>query len=584
MRWNYLLPRLVLGALVWVFFAFGFDPLLHRGATATGEYALAARIEVDGFHSAFFPPKADVGHVAIANRNKPGTNLVEFDSLHVELAGSPLLHKNYIIENATVSGLQFGTPRSDSGVLDRKPLIDFGAPDLRINLDIGLSNQSRQWLDQALNLAKGELDPRQLETVQLAEDLKAQWNKRFDDLTARAKAIEARAKSIDAGTEAKGNALDKMQAYRQTAADANKLLADVEQIRTELKQLPQIANRDLRALDEARQRDLERIRKKTELLTLDPQKLSEALLGKQLTERIQQAIAGIAYVKKGLDSVIETPEPERLRGIDVVFQQSPPLPRFLIRNLNFDGKTTFADEPLAISGTVTGITSDPAIHGEPTVVHATCSGQSSMEINAVVDQTHGEPSYGLAVVYRNPQRLESKLGDGGSMAFIVSAATTECRARLQLVKDQVAGDIQLVQSPVRITLDRANPTAVSQNESGFQWEDAIQSTLDGIQNLNATLVISGRTDHPEWKLTSNLGQQLAGSLNSVLTRQIEQQQAKLAARIDAATQEQTMTFRKLLTDRHGQIVAQLNADDDIAKKAVARLTGGKSLNLNQLLR
>jgi uncharacterized protein (TIGR03545 family) len=584
MRWNYLLPRFILGAAIWAFFAFALDPLLHFGIVSSGEYALAARVEMNQFRTGIFPPRASVRNVRVANRQAPGTNLIEFDALHCELNGAALLKKDYVIENAEVTGLRFGTAREDSGILDREPLFDFSFPNLSFDLGIHFSGHGKKWLDSALDYAKGQLDPRQLETVQVAEELRGTWSRRFDDLSARAKAIEAKSKTLEDSADPKGNALEKVNAYRQLAADANKLLAEIEQVRADLRQLPQLANQDMKSLDEARQRDMARIREKVELLQMNPQELSEALLGPELVQRMRQAAGCLAWVHKFMTMVTVDPEPERLRGIDVVFEQRPRLPRFLIRNLKFDGVAELSGGPLNIAGQITGITTEPDVLGEPVVMQASGQGKSQIEVKAILDQTRPEAAYELAVAYRNSESMETQIGDDQSLALTVAAAATECRANLRLAGNQLIGKIDLIQSPVRVSMARHEDASSAENATAVQVNQAIEGVLAGIQNLNSSLSIQGSIEHPELRLSSNLGPQIADGLNTVLVRQIEQQRLALSAKIDAATRAKSDEFRKLLNDRHGEVVKLLSSNDDRTRKLLTRLTADNPLDLKRLIR
>ena len=119
MRWAYVIPRVVIVGLVWLFFQFGFDPLLLRGLIYSAQKAARAKVEMAGLSSQFFSPKLNSTSVRIADRKHPGTNLIEVETLHAKLETKPLLRKSFIVDEATVGGLKWGTPRSDTGLLDR---------------------------------------------------------------------------------------------------------------------------------------------------------------------------------------------------------------------------------------------------------------------------------------------------------------------------------------------------------------------------------------------------------------------------------------------------------------------------------
>src|SRR3712207_5404485 len=97
MRWKYLLPRLVVMALLWAFFVYGFDPLLRRAIISTGQRVVGAKVDIGAVETTFFPPSLRLHEVAVASRSEPGTNLVAFDTFRLQLAGEPLLHGAVVV-------------------------------------------------------------------------------------------------------------------------------------------------------------------------------------------------------------------------------------------------------------------------------------------------------------------------------------------------------------------------------------------------------------------------------------------------------------------------------------------------------
>jgi len=86
MRWKYIVPRAVVLAALWGFFAFGFDPLLKHEVVVEGQSAVTAKVDVATIQTSFFPPAISVTGVRVANHGKPGTNLVEFELARNESA------------------------------------------------------------------------------------------------------------------------------------------------------------------------------------------------------------------------------------------------------------------------------------------------------------------------------------------------------------------------------------------------------------------------------------------------------------------------------------------------------------------
>ncbi|MEO2032239.1 MAG: hypothetical protein ABGZ35_09145, partial [Planctomycetaceae bacterium] len=128
MRWTWLIPRLILMTLIWSAFAFGMDPWLRHTVIQTAQSATGAKADIGSFKTGLFPPLLHVSNVALASASSPGTNLVEFDELQCRLGGNPLLRKSFVIEEARLTGVRFGTVRNDDGQLELHPAPEPQAP------------------------------------------------------------------------------------------------------------------------------------------------------------------------------------------------------------------------------------------------------------------------------------------------------------------------------------------------------------------------------------------------------------------------------------------------------------------------
>ncbi|HNT97082.1 MAG TPA: hypothetical protein PKK31_02315, partial [Elusimicrobiales bacterium] len=117
MRWSYVAPRLTLLVLLWAFFFFAFDPLLKWGMIKGIEKAAKAKAEIAELETGFFPPRLKMAGLAVGDSSAEFTNVVEFAELSFAAEGKPLLEKKLVVEEGTLKGLRFGTPRKTSAKL-----------------------------------------------------------------------------------------------------------------------------------------------------------------------------------------------------------------------------------------------------------------------------------------------------------------------------------------------------------------------------------------------------------------------------------------------------------------------------------
>jgi len=110
------LALILLGGLVLFTLVF-MNPLLERVAESGLEAAFEAKAEVDGLRLDLLKFRFSVASVAVADRDKPMTNLFTTGPLVLSLNPTALFRGKVYIEEGRAASLAFGTPRKTSGAL-----------------------------------------------------------------------------------------------------------------------------------------------------------------------------------------------------------------------------------------------------------------------------------------------------------------------------------------------------------------------------------------------------------------------------------------------------------------------------------
>lgn len=591
MKWGYLIPRFVLVAIVWAFFVFAFDPILRNTVIGLGESAVGAKVGIASLKTTFFPPSLELGAVDVANPNEPMTNIATFKRLQFKLAGKPLLRQSMVIEKARLTGLEWGTKRTKSGRLEvEKPTS--GKPGVKQEPGVvdrfgaKATEEGQEWLDDLINRVEGEFDPNQFESVRLAESLEADWKKRFDDIQSRAKNTEGRARKLqDALKNAKGSTVERLSVYQDAVREGNKLLADVNTMRGDLQGLTGTARGDFDRIQAARVRDMAALRTKLDYRNYDAEKISRSLLGPKFIDRLESASDWIEWLQKYAQALQGAPKPERMRGIEVVFQRPTPQPKFLLKLLQVSGRAKIGEDRMPFKGLITGITSDPALHGKPVVIRIVGQGKGRLDLRSVIDYRTDVPIHELQLAYSLPKSDPIELGDREKLALLVKSGPTNWKADLKLTGDVLTGRLSLRQSPVSITAS-AGP------ELKEEVGRVISGVLSGIHHIEADVILTGTYDRPEWVLHSNLGDQIRDGMQAFVAREIEVRQQELAEKADAVIQEKIGEFQTKLTGRYRETLAQLNLNESQTRALIQRVAGrglgsklpgdlGKRFNLGQ---
>ncbi|MDA1163070.1 MAG: TIGR03545 family protein [Planctomycetota bacterium] len=573
-RWSYILTRGIVVASVWAFFTFAFDPLLRYGAVTAGQQTIQAKVEISTLQTSFFPPRIAITSVAAANRNKPGTNLFEFETLNGDVDGLALMHGSYVLDRAVVNGLSWTTPRADDGLLpDSPPPKESDGPGFGDQLE----KYGKEWASDIFDRAKLEYDPRNLESVRLAEQLEVEWKTDFGGLETRINDVDVRARQLKQLVEQskRANPLQKVEAYRRIADDSARLLRDVSAIREDLKTLPGKANGDLGALDEARKRDQAEIKRKVEELVLDGDKLSEFLLGPTVHHRIRNALAWLDWAGDRANDLSDNPKPERQRGDDILFPMDNPLPGYLARLIEVTGQGEIGGDQMAVEGTIVDVSSDPKLYGKPTVVRMTGHGQAEVQLKAELDRTQDIPSNELDVAYILDQATTNRLGDDDSLAVEVRAGATRWNVHIQTVGEELTGTVVLIQKPVLLI-----PEMKADDETLGRL---IASSMQNIDRIDATVTLSGTIRKPKLQLRTNLGESISNGVKQGFGREVTAKKDALIAQLDSQVTEKHNGLVGLFKGKYGEIFEQLNLRESGIQDLIPKVAG-RTLDPTKLFR
>src|SRR5207247_729798 len=155
--------------------------------------------------------------VHIANRNAPGTNLIEFESLSLDVSGAGLARKSLIVDDGELTGLRWGTPRKDSGLLPETPAETQTREEPAAETDGAIDKLESDMEARAKSLfaglsdrAKLAIDPNQFESVRLGGELEKKWNSDFGRLETEVKDLRTEIDDIKRLVESKdGNKLER---------------------------------------------------------------------------------------------------------------------------------------------------------------------------------------------------------------------------------------------------------------------------------------------------------------------------------------------------------------------------------------
>ena len=553
-RWRAIGPLLLfalLGGVLWLVFA---DRIARRAAERIGTAIVGAKVEIQDLHIDLKNGDVTVRGLTVASPHEALKNLFQADELVADIDVVPLLEKKVVIDRLAANGLRFGTPRTTDGRMA-------GRPD-------GISGrvlaETQRWSEQfqvpALQLATGKidvgtLDPRNLSAIPAAQALTARadssrraWQSGLDNLRLGAAVDSAKA------------TLARLRTARATD------LAALNEARRAIDQLKQARNRVtvlergvtsgaavLRAgvagVDSAKQRDYAFARGLLKLPSLDAPEIGLALFAPTAVAQFQRALywtqLARAHMPPGLLPRADVGPPRTRRsGSTVRFPRAHALPGFLLRSaeLSFQLDPT-APQPKRYAGRLTGLTSDPALYGRPTLFEASApavsAGAMLDHVHAPARDTAGATVQGVRLPVFQLPSLPVRLDPGqgtAQLGFALRGDTIRARWGVRSTHVQWARDSGAARSTVT---------------------DLVWTTLSRITDLQVDAGVSGTLASPRLSVRSNLDEAIAARLRAMVGDEVAAAERRLRAEVDRQVDPVIAPARARVTAVQTEVTARL---------------------------
>ncbi len=570
MRWTYLIPRLLIVAMVWAFFAFGMDPLLRYSAVESLQSVTGAKVDVGGLRTKFFPPTMTIRDVALASAKRPGKNLVQFDEMHFRLEPSSLSRRRFVVEEGHLTGVQFDTDRSDDGQLE---MVDEPVSEEPSWISDKLTELGNDWLQNLTEQVKSELDPNTLETYRVGREMYGKWDTRFEDMTARAKALEPRVRELKVRFEnaKKGDTLEQIEQYLLVSQEAEQLIREAQEFQVELKGIVPEVREDFKSLNESRERDQEKIRHKLSLLKPDGRRITQALLGKPMYRQLQQILTWVEAAREYQSELGQQVRPPRNVGRDFEFAIRNPAPDFLLKRLTLSGQMSIHGEKVPFSATLSDVTEDPKLLQRPCVMELIAEGSRPLNLRITYDATIDEPVAEMIASYADSNPIPLLAGKPQETCLTGTLSDLSWQTQLRVQDSRIEGQIDL-------DSEISNLKFAATEDVRTEIVDAANDAMTSLSKLNATVMIGGTLRDPEINLESDVGEQISEGVKHAFTQQLDIAKERLVAEVNTFAGEQ---IEKLTGRFKGEYDQLMTKNKDVleqigeVREIVATLRSGK---------
>jgi uncharacterized protein (TIGR03545 family) len=568
LNWRYVVPRLAIAVIAVVATSYAIEPLVHKFLTALGERIMRSKVDIKRVDVALTTADVTITGAQVANPRSLDRNLIEFDSATLDIVTSSLFQRRVRVREARMTGVRFNTPRSKSAN------VDVGPGGIDVDLDANVRSLSTNALRQFARIIALDLQE-DLVSIGLAQELSARWPEELQQLDAKVAAhneqVQQLAKSLESSVR---NPIGAATVYPEKVAEVERLRSEYYQLKDELDRIVEQSTRDREAIAIARRHDTGVIRRKLTLRPLDPQQLSQYLLGDELTQETEQMIRWIQLARRYWPSQVELPAADRQSGEDILFPGLKPMPSALIDRLCLEGTFPNGKSNVAWRGEIQNLTTDPAIVGQPMVIRVAAQGEQAIIIEATLDRTTSVARDHIVLSLPAIKQPARTLGNPEQLAIAISPGTMHLWADLHLEGEKLTGRMLVEQK--ELSLQTLLPASY-----GPRIAERVQATACACcDTLQAEIVLAGTLEKPSWQLRSNLGPQLAAHLTTTLNDELALRQQEIGVKLDQYLAGQQQQLDERLTAEREKVQLRLAAgsqDVDDLKRLVAgriRLPGG----------
>ncbi len=511
------LGLIVLSIVYWVVL---FDSHALWLLESLGSRFNGAQIEAHSFKVSLWRGTFQINQLQIANPFNPSQNLVQFDRITGRVLISPLLRRKLVVESVQFEGARFGLDRQhygglatsaeeSSGVLDRAAA-GFSSPILsRISQNplrlLGQLETSIEFKSKLSELVSNLSSLRRLDELKTDIDAISKLKGGlFADADSYKKinALSERFEKLRVSRTPSSVAVNPWTTLHVDASSAVKpLISTQEQVNARLDRV----RKSLWNLEPYLLEDVQNLRNRLRLPNLNSEDLSTEIFG----PRIFLGLDRIAYwldvgrrrMPNGTPEIVRQ---NRARGEVIYFGKDGGWPAVLIKKITF----VAAASNESLSGTITGVTTEPPSLHSPCVVDLTInsalSSISNLHIHVVIDHQTEVPSESIEVTADGLPIGPVSLSEGHDLKFQIDSATLKGNLKIRIQGDKIQMSWDTV-------LDQAKYSVSSRHRQ-------IQETLTNASLPLSTFNLSGKAEGPfndiQFTMRSELGKSIAETVFS----------------------------------------------------------------------
>ena len=544
-RWQGVLAFVLIGGLVGGFLILFLDGMIERAIEEKGSMAAKTRIDIGSLSTSLFAQSVVLTGIEVANPENNMENLVQFETLSLDLDGAQVVSRKIVIDELQAHGIRLNQKRTHPAQLPEaaepaQGTQQAGATSQNALPGLGgLSIKSPEEILKSEKLETLEAGNRIKKTI---EDLKAKWKNKIEtDLNPNA-LKETKQKLADLQNKVKGGGLadiaNALKDFNTLQKDIQSQISRITSMKSEFEKDLQMAKQQVADLKNLPQKDFERLKNKYSLNPEGSKNILGSLLEGPLKEKLDKAWKAYKMISPYLNRPSSPAEQEYVRGkgIDILFAKASPYPNFLLKHGNLS-LILFDTE---VKGEVRDLSDNQKFYGKPAKMNFQ-SGKNEVfdlfTLNVILDKT-GPKSQDILVVniqglsLKNTGRAELK----GGLATITGQLTITDENNLH----------------GKFTAELDNVSLSIPEQKGNELANTIAQSLSTIDRINISIGISGTIENYQLDIKSNPAEIISKAVKNAFAGKMKGFESSLMSAIQSKTADSLSGANSSLSGLLGQ--------------------------------
>ena len=604
-RFEAVIPVVIIIALIYVYFHFFFDRHMKSAIEFGGYQALGSEVNVAEVKTSFWNASLSIKGIQVTNAENPTHNLFEIGEIRFSCTWDAILRAKILINEAVIENIGIANRRSRPGKV--KP------PEPPSNEPSALAKEADKLKDKALDKVEEEYDQNifgdiasvaggadaneQLKKIEgelkskvkmkevetLVQTKQKYWEDRFKTLPKESEVrnLGDRLKAVQTSNFKNPQELEKsLKEIDSVLKEADAKVKSVQSAAQDLETDVKLLELEVKNLDQAVKDDIKSLQERLSLPDFDAAKLVKALLMPYIQPYMNQFQHYNALAKKYLppnivnkknkdEADVVQPRP-RAKGVSYEFGRPNAYPLFWMKRAAINSKANAEKGFGDLSGELTHVTSNQPLIGKPTTFKLAGNFPTQeimdMLLQVVLDATRPENKV-IAQFAIGSYPIGNKVitkSDDVSLAFVKATGSMNLNAE---INSEVGFKFQLLNEMKQVQYDIAAKSK--------DIEQILKNVFNGIPVFNLNVSGEGRFPKIPLKIVSNIGEELSRGFSREINAKIEEAKAKVKAYVDEQINQQKQKIEadlnKLKTQYQKEITKineQINAQKKDAEQKV----------------